>query len=183
MSEQQDRIVALVDYYSAYHHHKETMAYAASTLYLSAAVALVVGRKQVLCLMAGTPWYESPLWWLLLLTAVVALHVVGWQYRRRHVAALCLAACVSVLSNFDSEWGAMEPTEFNPKPETGKWHCPRWLQVAWSGDNVCLPACVVSKFKKRRKDGTGGGVSSILTVVLMVAWTGMAFWLLYEGGA
>lgn len=87
----EEQIRSQRDYYGRYHHHKERMAYLATTLYLAAATAIVIKGPDVWGW--GHPLLISL---LLFLSAAIGFCFVGWQLRRREEAADIVSACTNV---------------------------------------------------------------------------------------
>jgi hypothetical protein len=88
---QQNATQTLLSHWAAYHNHKETMAYAATALYLGGAVVALTTLDKL----------TMSSWVVVAGVAVVAGAVtggfVGWQLERRAEAARRTAACVNRL--------------------------------------------------------------------------------------
>ena len=95
------------DYYGAYHHHKEQMAFASVALYLGAAATVAFQEKPF--------WTEvKPTWPLYVALAVstaLGFFFVAWQFRMRADAERVVEMCSAILADHLSpERG---PTETN----------------------------------------------------------------------
>src|SRR3989304_1930162 len=87
-----------IGFWETYHHHKEQMAYVASALFLTGAVATTI--LDIRSLVAG-----NLLAWIALLGLVVVTVVAGWlfifwQLRLRQTAASMLRACGLLLAQW-----------------------------------------------------------------------------------
>jgi hypothetical protein len=121
-------ITAFLNGYETYHNHKEVMAYTASTLYLSAATAVLVAAPPVPRSFA-----------LLLATVILALLgflYVEWQLRQRQAAAGRAEACSTVASR----WLQREPEPADLIPE----EFPR-------GDGTFWPRALATEFCRQER--------------------------------
>lgn len=147
------------DYSGAYHHHKEQMAYAATTLYLAVATAVIVQGPKQLGLDHLDRWY----WWLLVAgTPIVAFLFVIWQLWNRRCAADVVAACVTAASN----QLARDPNE----PLPNRTPTPYGKRKG----QFDLPQFLIEEINTaaERRGRFGGAVrSEIITYVAMGFWT------------
>ncbi len=93
-SDLQEQLTSHRDYYGAYHHHKEQMAFSAAALYLAGTAALVLQDKPAWCVVA-------PVWALYMalgVSTVVAFVFVAWQFALRGDAEKIVRHCNKLLA-------------------------------------------------------------------------------------
>jgi hypothetical protein len=87
----EELILSHLDYYGTYHHHKESMAFTAATLYISAATAVFIKGPEV------WSWGSACLVAVLLgSSCAIGFMIVGWQLYQRALAADIVMACTAV---------------------------------------------------------------------------------------
>ena len=143
------------DYYGSYHHHKETMAYGAATLYIGAATAVILeGRK-----MFETSNSQYVLPTLLFLSLIVGHAFVIWQLVNREIAANIVRAATTVLSRL--------AVQGNPALDM--------TPTSWG--SVLLPRVLVDELSNSSNSGGfigGARTATVLTVVATLGWSLLA---------
>lgn len=91
-NELRELVLSYRDYYGAYHHHKEQMAYTAAVLYLAASAVVVRQTSKI--------WQLPRLMLvaLLVFSAAGGFAFVIWQLRNREFAAKMVLACTTILA-------------------------------------------------------------------------------------
>ncbi len=90
----EDLLLSYRDYYGSYHHHKEQMAYTATTLYLGAATAAIFKGHDILG--SGS---QTPIIVIMLIAGVLAgFSFVAWQLANRRRAGDIVSACTALLA-------------------------------------------------------------------------------------
>lgn len=147
------------DYYGAYHHHKERMAYGVATLYIGAATAVILKGRDVLG--GGDPRCVVSM--VLALSFLVGHAFVIWQLANREQAANIVRAATAVLSRLARPNG--------PAPDM--------TTTPWQG--LELPRVLVEELNSPARPGSflgGARTASVLTVVAMLGWSLLAVWAL-----
>ena len=90
----QSSIESFRDYFGAYHHHKEQMAYAAASLYLAGSTAVVFNAHDIMAVADRRPLVLV----LLAATSGLAFLFVYWQLEKREIAAGIVEACNHLIS-------------------------------------------------------------------------------------
>jgi hypothetical protein len=90
----EDLLLSYRNYYGAYHHHKEQMAYGATVLYLSAASAIILKGTSI--------WPRNCVQRLLafeifILAFLFTMAFVIWQLNNRKLASNIVFACTTLL--------------------------------------------------------------------------------------
>ena len=145
-------------YYGSYHNHKETMAYGGATLYIGAATAVILKSRELLevqprCVVSV----------LLVLGFFLGHAFVMWQLANREEAANMVRAATTVLSRL--RLPNSPPPDMTPT---------RWYDVE-------LPRVLVDEVNRTagRSPFLGGArAASVLTVLVMLAWSAVAVWAL-----
>ena len=89
-----DLLLATRDHYATYHHHKEQMAYLATTLYLVVATTVAVHPAGIWEPAASKVLFVKSV----LGTVIITYLFVAWQLRNREYAADLVRACGDLLS-------------------------------------------------------------------------------------
>jgi hypothetical protein len=152
-------IVAHRDYYGSYHHHKETMAHGAATVYIGAATAVILKARDVL----GGGDHRCVVSTLLVLGFIVGHAFVIWQLTNREFAADIVRAATTVLSRLARP--NSPPPDMTPTPWRGL-ELPQVLVNELTSPT--RPACFLGRAR----------TASVLTVAAMLGWSGLAVWAL-----
>ncbi len=148
-------IISYRDYYGSYHHHKENMAYVATTLYLAAATWVIFKG-------AGLWDKVDPVWllYVLLITGIATgFAFVWWQLDKRDFAADLVEACTIVIA--ERLAGGLNPPELDPANYKG----------------LCFPQVLVKELERIKKNlkwyefYKGSRVSKCVTLFIMGIWT------------
>jgi hypothetical protein len=140
------------NYYGTYHHHKESMAYTAATLYLAAATALMIGKPEVwssvsACLVVV----------LLISSCAISFMFVGWQLYQRAIAADIVMACTSITTLL------LTPTDrAAPNASPGRYR------------GLLFPQILVDELITLEQNRTllgGSRQAAILTLIAMLLWS------------
>jgi len=145
-------------YYASYHDHKENMAYAATTVYIGAATAVILNSRELLshahprCIFAT----------LLVLAFVFGHAFIIWQLANREVAASILHSATAVLLTLAVP-GAPTP-DMTPSV---------WCQQP-------LPKVLVEHLQTPTARGFLGGprTATLLTIGATFLWSLLALWAL-----
>jgi hypothetical protein len=149
--ELRDLINSLHTTQSSYHHHKETMAYAGTALYLSAASAVSFKGPKIWDLGTQRIWTLV----LLIFTAAISFAFVGWQLFNRRRAANIVNACIDLSTALISS---------DATPDVAPY------QIY----GLTLPKCLADRINKITSDRCCLQVlpfSELLTYLIMFAWT------------
>lgn len=152
----EDLLVQHRNHFAAYHHHKEQMGYAATTVYLGALAYALFNTP------SSGPMHLTPLRWIfLILTAMMAVFFVIWQLRNRSFAADMVQACNCLLARSLS------------RPFTDAER-----QVAFLRGHQ-YPTMLVDEFngiRRSRRLLGGPKASEAITYAAMAFWTLFALW-------
>jgi hypothetical protein len=150
---------------SAYHNHKEQMAYVIATLYLAAA-GYILTTEQI-------PLSGDRLFLIAsLVIAVGGIAFVFWQLRNRRGAHVNVTAAYRLLSR----WHTMQPTRDDLRPETTD---PKYRRYCW-------PRALVLEIPQAREatwsEDRGLLVAEVLTIAVLVAVGTLAVVRILRGG-
>ena len=164
-----DYVVMLHEYYAAYHHHKEAMAYAGFSLYAAAVVTGLVGGKW--------PPKGETAWSIIgiLLTWCAVLTYLKFQLHRRRWAAIRRAGCERLLARWVIE--EPKPEDWALAPVSELKVISRWKRIsdlAWPNDDAVriietdqqvYPAALMHEWKARELKGSHAILHERLIVV------------------
>jgi hypothetical protein len=138
------------DFYGAYHHHKETMAYSATALFLGGMSTFIVSdfwhqwpRDHKVALAAG-----------IMVTTALTLGFVLWQFQQRLIGSDMVAAC----TDLTADWITAPPIETDLQALELDGH--RW------------PAALTTRFRQRRQRGLW--LPRDLSILAVLFWSGAA---------
>jgi hypothetical protein len=146
-----EHILKLREFYGAYNHQKENIAYLATALYLTGATTVVSGTF-------WTAWprpHQAALAIGVLMAAALAIMFVWWQFEQRLFATAMVAACTDLAAR----WIIAPPPDDQLQPRP--FHAYEW------------PAALVDRVQQVR-GGRGHWVPRVLTVSAMLLWTAAA---------
>jgi hypothetical protein len=152
----EEMILSYRDYYGSYHHHKENMAYTATTLYLAGATTLVVNGAAV--------WNWADEWLvisLLLVSGILGFAFVCWQLYQRAIAADVVMACTSITTTLLT---------------SGKSNKSNLLPKSWHG--ISVPKILFDELEsiaQNRKLLGESRTSAVLTLLALSVWSVAAY--------
>lgn len=156
------------DYYGQYHHHKEQMAYAATTLYLGAASYVFIQGHKVWCW--GSAWLVVV---MLFCSFLLSFIFVCWQLRNRACAADIVMACTRISTDLLERAGKSASRGSGSKDgsckNTTELKLPKRLEEEL--DAINKDRCWWSKLW----GGAGASLSATVTLSAMLLWALFVF--------